>query len=120
MVKKDQDFEVISGDSRNLNFTIYDQDAADDDSVVKDISGFTTISWKLDTGVASTTVTKSLVSGITITDGANGLLTVALSPSDTASLTHGSYPHELEGTDGSGNKTTLAVGRVSIITDLIT
>lgn len=119
MVKKDQDFEVVSGDSRNLNFTIYDQDAADDDSVVKDISGFTAIAWKLDTGSAVTTVTKSLSDGITVTDGPNGLLTVSLTPADTADIAGGTYKHELEGTDGSGNKTTLAIGRVSVITDLI-
>lgn len=115
MVKKNQDFEMVSGDTKTITFTIEDQDAGDGSA--KDLTNVDTLTWKLNTGVASTTVTKSLGSGVTITDAANGIVKVSLDPADTASIPAGSYPHEMEAIDTSDNKATLVRGRASIIED---
>lgn len=118
MVKKNQDFEMVSGDSRTLTFTIEDQDAGDGSA--KDLSNVSELTWKLDTGVTATTVTKTLSGGgIVISDASNGIVVVTLDPSDTAGIAKGSYPHELEAVDSDGNEQTLVEGRASIIADRI-
>ena len=55
--------------------------------------------------------TKTVGSGITITDGPNGVLEVAVADSDTASLTAGKFSHRLRRTD-LGLEAVLAHGAV--------
>lgn len=119
MVKANQDFELTSGDDRTLTFTVEDQEAGDGSA--KDLTGFTAFTWKLsgrDQNGTSVSVSKTLGSGITVIDASAGKVQVTIADTDTADF-YGSYKHELQGVDGSGNVTTLATGRADIIKDII-
>ena len=106
---------MFSGDSKTLQVTVRDENAA-----VVDLSG-ATIQWKLakTAGSDNPQVSKSTTSGITVTDAANGVFQVSVDATDTADLS-GTYYHEAEVIDASSNKTTVMAGYVDIRTDLIT
>jgi len=63
-------------------------------------------------------VQKSVGSGITITDGANGKFEIDIEPTDTESL-EGRFEHECEVTDTDGDVTTIFTGVFNISEDLI-
>jgi hypothetical protein len=115
MTRENQDFAMWSGDTKNVRITVYDENDA-----VFNISGCT-IRWRLMRSkmASASLVTKATGSGIVITDGPNGLFTVTLAPTDTASLNHGRYYHEAEVVDGSGNVATVTVGEITINRDII-
>lgn len=110
------DFEFFSGDTQKLKYTIDDADAA---PARKDLTG-ATITWGLAKlqGKAPF-LTKTIGSGITVTDAANGELDVDLDPADTADVRGGDYYHELEIIDSLGNKATSAYGTITILADSI-
>jgi len=115
---KEQDFSMHSGDNRSLSVTITDQSQA-----VLDVSG-AAITWALSRAVTDKVepkgvaiVSKTVGSGITITDGSNGLVEVTIAEADTASLA-GTYYHEMQMVL-SGNTSTIMYGTVIIKKDLI-
>lgn len=112
--------EIFSGDTKRLTYTVKDSAG-----VVIDISGGA-FRWALSrlkpdettpVPVGDALFTKSVGSGITITDGPNGELRVDLAPADTEDLT-GSHYHELEMILG-GSTSTVAYGQMDIRTDLL-
>jgi hypothetical protein len=64
-------------------------------------------------------LTKALADGVAITDAA-GIIEVTLAADDTAALSKGRYHHELEMTDANGAVSTLAMGTLTILEDLLT
>lgn len=106
MTKTAQDITIYAGDTVNINVTVLDSD----NGGYKSIAG-STIIWVLfdpdDTGVL---LTKTTADAISITDGLNGALTIALVPADTEAVTPGNYRHEAEVTDASGNVSTVLTG----------
>jgi hypothetical protein len=83
------------------------------DGTVQPITNWA-LSWLMkvrtkDTDV-SAVITKTTGTGITITDGPNGLCQVAIADSDTLSLREGVYVHELKRTD-EGFETPLCAGK---------
>ena len=113
MTKQSQDFLMWSGDDKTITVTVYDND-----DVVVDITG-ATITWELSQNVDSTAlISKTVGSGITLSDPTNGIFTIALDPADTASLS-GRYYHEAEITDAAGDVSTALVGHATINTDAI-
>ncbi len=105
-----QNFQMFQGDDKILVVTVYDND--DFENVVN-ISGATIqfVIYKQTTG--QIVVTKSSGSGITITDAENGELEITLAGSDTASL-YGTFLHECELTDSTGNVSTIMTGYAKI------
>ena len=59
-------------------------------------------------------ITKTVGSGITLTDPTNGVLTVTIDDTDTTSLSPGNYVYSLKRTD-AGNETTFAIGTITLI-----
>lgn len=115
---KDQDFSMKSGDSKNIFITIKDSDG-----VVVDVTNFTAFTWSMSAlepdGKFSSTVTlsKSLGSGITVSDGLNGIIKVRLEEADTESL-DGLYYHETEGVSATPDTGTTTTGTLTIDRDL--
>lgn len=107
MTKTAQNIEIYAGDTVNLNITTFDSDS---NNVRKDIAN-SEISWVVyDPDASGVMLTKTTDDTITITDGLNGLFTIALVPADTELLTPGNYRHEAEITDASGNVSTSLTG----------
>lgn len=112
------DFIMVSGDSKVLNITVTDSaDAA------VDLSDVNAAEWSL--YLSSALVTKTLGSGITVTDAVNGIVQVTIDPADTEELKGGEYKHGIQLTTSTGqvltprSGTTLEVGKVTIVTDFI-
>lgn len=107
MTKQAQNVEIYAGDTANIQVTVFDSDS---NGARKNIAG-SVISWVLfDPDATGVMLTKTTADAITITDGLNGLFTIALVPADTEQLTPGSYRHEAEITDASGNVSTAMTG----------
>lgn len=118
MTKKNQNFEMVSGDTHSLVYTIYQTNA--DDSVVQNITGWS-FKWRAISEIGGSNVIEKSTDDtaeIELTDPTNGEVTVKLLPADTASL-DGLIYHELESTV-SGVVNTEAVGEGVIDTDIIT
>lgn len=106
-------FVMTAGDSKTLVVTVRN---ADGDAV--NITG-ATIKWQAARSYGKASViTKSTSSGISITDGTNGVFTVTLNTSDTDSLS-GIYHHEAELTATDSTKSTVLVGTMKINPALI-
>lgn len=107
-MKTKQNFEIVQGDTANLNITVTDKSGS------KILSG-STIKWVLWDDIAQLALlTKVTGAGITITSPLAGQFTVALEPADTLTVPPGKYSHECEVTDASGNVSTVLVGAVTI------
>lgn len=108
MTKTAQNIVIYAGDTANITVTVLDGDNVS--GARKNIAGGV-IGWVVfdpdDTGVL---LTKTTADAITITDGPNGLFTIALIPADTEQLMPGVYRHEAEVTDTSGNVSTAMTG----------
>lgn len=116
-------FPMHRGDDRDLTFTVVDEAAA-----AVDITG-ATLTWVLAnqdpkiTGSpaprGSALVTKTVGSGITITDAVAGEGTVSILPADTTGLkAPASYYYELQ-VVLSGKTTTILFGNITLSRDLI-
>ena len=106
-----QNFEMHQGDDKILVVTVYDND--DFENIVN-ISGATIqfVIFKQTSG--QIVVSKSTGgSGIVLTDAPNGELEITLAGSDTASI-YGTFLHECELTDATGNVSTIMTGYVKI------
>lgn len=109
-----QNFTMHSGDDKTLQFTVKDQDG-----VVVDITG-ASITWAFAARVGATAIaSKTVGSGITITDAAAGVFQVTIDAADTASLTGGVLYHEAQLVDSGGVKSTIAYGDMTILPDNI-
>ena len=106
-------FTMTAGDTKQLVVTVKD---ADGDAV--SITG-STIKWQCarSYGKASS-ISKTTTSGIQITDGANGVFTVTINPSDTNSLV-GNFSHEAEITFSDGTISTVLFGTMKIFPAII-
>jgi len=99
----------FQGDTRTLVVTVYDLNGA-----ITPITGATAIKWVTYKRSGGTIyITKILGDGITITDGANGLLEITLDRDDTLNLL-GHYNHECELVDASNNYSTIFTGYFKI------
>lgn len=110
-----QDFELVSGNDKNLNFTLLDQDDA-----VVDITG-ATIAWSLSRSNKNKTPLVDLLSpaDITITNATGGKFQVKIKDTDTEGFKGGEYYHEARITSAAGLKTTVAIGTVSLLDNII-
>lgn len=100
-------FVVFEGDDQNLNVTVLD--AAGN---VVDISSATAIDWKMSVDeFTPPVISKSLGSGITITNGPAGIFQVALVSADTNGLTPRTY-YQASRITLSANLSHVALGTV--------
>ncbi len=120
MIGVQNDFQMHSGNSRVLEFTIRDEDDA-----VIDIAS-AAIRWELakadskvllPTPKGSVLVAKAVASGITITDGPNGRCDVQIDEADTEAL-KGDHYHELR-VVLAGETSTASFGKVEILLNLV-
>ena len=83
-----QDFTMTEGDTKLIDVTVKDRNTGDP----VNITGVT-ISWKVFKGYGKTAaLTKTTASGISITDGANGVFRITITAGDTANFV-GTYNH---------------------------
>jgi len=109
MSSDNQNFEFIKGQDKSLTVAV-----VDDAGAAVNIAG-AAIAWVLATDLGGTTlVSKSVGSGITITNGPGGIFTVSLAEADTDALDNGWYYHEAQVEDTSGNKTYVTTGWINL------
>lgn len=112
--KVNDDISMYDGDAKNLVFTV--KDGHTDSASAVDITGFA-ITWTLYQNEHSDTkLVQKDTSGsdVSLTDAANGEVTVTLEEADTDGHETEAY-YELEATDSSGNDQMLAVGTIDIL-----
>jgi hypothetical protein len=112
---KRHDLEMYSGDTLQITVTVKNTS-----NVAIDLSG-ATLSWALAKNVGDTAlVTKTTAnSGVVTVTAASGICRVDIVPADTSGI-FGRHWHELEVTDSSGNVSTVIVGQLNIVRDLVT
>ena len=110
--------EMVSGDTAEITCTVYQADGTTPQSLV----GATAIKWALSKKITSadSLLSKSLGSGITVSDAVNGVIVISLQPVDTAAIKGGDYVHEVEVTDASGNVATVLQDDFTLLDDHIT
>jgi hypothetical protein len=104
--------EIPRGDGRVETFTVTDAAGA-----VVNITGMTIRLMVKRTHSGSVLITKSVGSGVTITDGAGGVLTVTFAATETDDLA-GKYVWDLEVTDGASVPRTVASGSLYVRPDV--
>jgi hypothetical protein len=110
MPAQNQDFETFAGNSVSPIFTVTNN------GVVVDISTVTDISWSMQLDAESAalvTKTKSAGQIVFVTNGTDGKFKVNILGADTTGKS-GFYVHTATITDGSGNLTTVAIGRMQV------
>ncbi|HMN10729.1 MAG TPA: BppU family phage baseplate upper protein [Bellilinea sp.] len=110
MTSENQNFEMYSGDTHHLDITVKNSNG-----MPVDLTG-ASITWALYDQAGTIQVTKTSESGISLTDPANGVFRVTLSPIDTDTLA-GKYRHEAEITDVLGQVGTVTRGTATIKPD---
>lgn len=99
---------MFAGDTKVLSVTVQDQDDA-----IVDLTG-AAAEWVLaKQHGAAALITKTVGSGITITQPLNGQLEVLMQPADSVQL-RGSYAYQLEITDAFSRKSTVLYGTIAI------
>ncbi len=96
-------------------------EARNEDGSVIDLTGLTAtaIAWRIGTDDRrATRITKTIGSGVTITDAAAGKFTLRLDPADTADLRPDLYAHAAEVTESGGDVTTVLRGCLDLKRDL--
>ena len=109
----DQNFEMHSGDSKDIIVSVLDEL----DQVVP-ITGATAVFILSNNPYSAAIITKSSGSGIVITDGPGGILTVTLDATDTEGLA-GSFYYEIELTDALLKVSTIVLGQINIRADVV-
>ncbi len=104
----EQNFEMFSGDSKLLNVTVLDQDGT-----VVDLTGASASMTISETSKSAALVTKAGSIDVPL----QGQLSFDLAPADTDDLA-GVYYYEMQVTDVSGRKSTVAFGYVTIRRDV--
>lgn len=120
MTKRNQDFEMHEGDSKDVEITVTDPITG----APVDLTG-ATISWVLKERASDATALLTLSTGggeIVLTDEDNGVFEVQLDPADTAGLLSGNelskeYYHEAEITTSGGDVATVTTGKATIYRD---
>ncbi len=102
---------LFKGEDQVLEFTVLDSS-----DVAVDITGWA-MTWTFATAAGVSSFTKTVGSGITITDAASGVLQVQIDAADTASLAKGPYHHSLERSD-SGAVAVLSYGAAQLLDKL--
>jgi hypothetical protein len=110
-------FELFSGNDATLKVTVVDKD---NNNLPVNLSGVLSILWKLALLPSSKTfkIEKSLSSGITVTDAANGKVEVVLTAAETEPL-KGAYYHEMRVTTSGSKKVTVMYGEVLVSENLV-
>ena len=104
-----QDFTMTEGDTKLIDVNVKDPNTGDPTNV----SG-STISWKVFKGYGKTAVlTKTTASGISITDGANGVFRITITAGDTANF-YGTYNHEAQVTFSDTTVQTVVRGTMTV------
>lgn len=113
-MKTGQDFEMVSGDSKNIYVEVKDAEGTP-----KDLSGMG-LKWQLwrYPGYVAPSISKDENHGITLIDPVSGKFRIELEPQDTEKL-EGLYLHEAGVVDREGNITTILAGNAVINKDLI-
>jgi hypothetical protein len=119
----DFSFQMFRGDSRSIAVAALQPDGV----TAQNISGwalwFTGKLNILDPD-GSAVFQRTIASGITVTNAALGLATVALAPASTDSLmaagtqTSVDLFCDLQGKDGAGNVATLATGKITVLAEI--
>ena len=107
MTKQDQNFEIWSGDHKNLVAAITGSDGA-----AQDMTGMT-IEWIMRPAAEAASLvrrTSAVSGGISIS---TSTLTISMSPADTVSL-GGTYWHECSASDTDSNVATLFTGWATV------
>lgn len=108
-------FVMVAGDTKTLVVTVTDANGSP-----VNLSGCT-IAWRASRSFRKTAqITKTTTGsgGVAITDGPNGVFTVALEPEDTEDL-HGDLLHEAQVTDAQGTISTVLQGTMKVNRALI-
>ena len=110
-----QDFELVSGNDKDLNFTHKDQDGN-----IVDLTG-ATISWALSDNEKSKSriIFYTNPTNITITDATAGKYRVSILSADTEPLTAKDYYHEVRITSSGGKIHTAVIGTVTVRRNII-
>ena len=110
-----QDFELVSGNDKKLKFTTLDENDA-----IVDLTG-STIIWALANSAKAkkTIIIYTSPTNVTITDDVGGLFEVDIQAADTEDLKGGDYYHEARVTAAAGDKTTVAIGTVKLLDNII-
>lgn len=110
-----QNFELVSGDDKNLNFTTLDQN-----DVVVDLTG-AIIVWALSQTASSKTPLLRFTSPkhVTITDAVKGKFSVKILAWHSRRLRAGDYCHQARVQSSSGLRTTVAFGTVKVLDNII-
>ena len=104
-----QNFTMTEGDTKLLDVTVKDPNTGD----AVNITG-STISWKVFKGYGKTaSLTKTTTSGISITDGANGVFRITIAAGDTANFV-GTYNHEAQVTFSDATIQTVLRGTMTV------
>jgi|SRR5882672_427965 len=110
MPAQNQDFETFAGNSISPIFTVTNG------GVVVDISTVTEISWSMQLDAESAALVTKLKSAgqiVFVTNGTDGKFKVNILGTDTIGKS-GFYIHTATITDGSGNQTTVSIGRMQV------
>lgn len=110
-----QDFQLVSGNDKTLNFTVLDQD-----DLVVDLTG-STIVWALADSEKSKTrlITYTSPVNVTLTDPTNGKFSVSIQSADSEPLPPKNYYHEARVTSAGGDQTTVAFGTAEVLRNII-
>lgn len=113
MTYKNQNFEMYSGDDKDLSFVVYDASGG-----VASLPAGGSGVWLLYDDNNSASVVRKSTDDSTVVISAS-LVSVTVAGSDTSAL-KGRYRHELSFRDSTAKVSTLAVGVVTILDDLVT
>ena len=110
-----QNFELVSGNDKDLNFVHKDQDGA-----IVDLTG-ATISWALAEHEKSKAriIFYTSPTNITITDAVAGEYTVSILAADSEPLTPRDYYHEVRITSAASKTHTAVIGTVTVLRNII-
>lgn len=109
MTETAQDATIYAGDDAVLRFSLTD---ANGDAL--DVTGYT-FAWAMRGAGGAVALSKATGDGIAVVGAASaGVVDVTLTHADTADLAPIGHPYQLEGTDGSGNVSTLAEGIITV------
>lgn len=113
MALTNQDFDVFSGDHKNVVV-----DLVDGSGIALDLNTISAMKWQFKKHPYSQTylVQKTLAAGGIEKTNVAGRISIKLEPNDTKDY-YGLYYHELELTDIDGNVTTAFTGVVNICID---
>lgn len=114
-----QDIELHQGDDLSIPVVVTEDGKSTGTPI--DIDGVQKITWALSSRDDDPVryITKTLASGISVTDGPGGAFTITVSAADTYDIPPGRYYHQARITDGSGNKSTVFNGEAKVFSSIL-